>query len=130
MPRLSLTLVALLVSTAALAQTPDCSTPITQMDMNICAEADWQEADAALNTAYREVMAEMQAMDADLPENLQGAEAALRTAQRSWITFRDAHCTTEGFQMRGGSAEPLVVYGCLRELTVERTEDLRNLVNY
>jgi len=38
--------------------------------------------------------------------------------------------TTEGFQMRGGSAEPLVVFGCLRQMTADRTEELLNLVPY
>lgn len=113
----------------AFAQTQDCANAITQSDMNICAEEDWQDADADLNSAYRQVMAEMQAMDADLPPELQGAEAALRSAQRAWITYRDANCTAAGFPMRGGSAEPLLVYGCLRQMTLARTDELLDLVD-
>jgi uncharacterized protein YecT (DUF1311 family) len=114
----------------AMAQTKDCRSAITNMDMNICAELDWQEADAVLNSTYQEVMAAMKEMDISLPTELKGAEDALRTAQRAWITYRDAHCAGEGFQMRGGTAETLVVYGCLREMTMERTEKLRSLIDY
>ncbi len=114
----------------ASAQTPDCANAVTQQDMNICAEEDWQEADAALNGTYATVMAAMKAMDADLPPALQGGEDALRTAQRAWITYRDANCTAAGFPMRGGSAEPLLVYGCLRQMTLNRTAELSGLIDY
>lgn len=122
---------ALMFFTApATAQTRDCVNAVTQQDMNICAEADWQDADASLNAAYGEAMAAMKAMDADLPPSLQGGETALRTAQRAWITYRDANCTAAGFPMRGGSAEPLLIYGCLRQMTLNRTEELMGLTNY
>ena len=123
----------LLVCASALpgaAQTPDCANAMAQQDMNICAEMDWQAADVELNAAYKQVMAEMKAMDADLPPDLQGAADALRTAQRAWIEYRDGNCTAAGFPMRGGSAEPLLVYGCLRQMTENRTEELWELVNY
>jgi uncharacterized protein YecT (DUF1311 family) len=112
------------------AQTPDCANAMAQSELNICAEQDWQEADADLNTAYKQVMAEMKEMDRNLPPRLQGAEVALRDAQRAWITYRDANCTAAGFPFRGGSAEPLLVYGCLRQMTLNRTEELRALVDY
>ncbi len=114
----------------ALAQTLDCANAITQSDLNICAEQDWQDADADLNSTYQQVMAEMQAMDETLPPELQGAEDALRTAQRAWISYRDANCTAAGFPMRGGSAEPLLVYGCLRQMTLNRTDELWSLISY
>lgn len=114
----------------ASAEEIDCSTAMAQQEMNICAEMDWQAADAKLNEAYKEVMAAMIEMDQALPPELQGAEDALRTAQRAWIDYRDAHCTTAGFPMRGGSAEPLLVYGCLRQMTESRTSELWALVDY
>ncbi|MBA3911804.1 MAG: hypothetical protein C0524_18490 [Rhodobacter sp.] len=128
-PILSATLLCLW-ALPALSQTPDCANTMVQYELNICAEMDWQEADDDLNRAYKEVMAEMKAMDTNLPPELQGAEDALRSAQRAWIDYRDANCSTAGFQMRGGSAERLVVYGCLRQMTLERTEELRALVAF
>lgn len=119
-----------MIALPALSQTPDCGNTMVQYELNICAEIDWQEADADLNRVYKEVMAQMKATDASLPPELVGAEAALRTAQRAWIEYRDANCTAAGFQMRGGSAETLVIYGCLRQMTLDRTEELRALVAY
>ncbi|WP_309666264.1 lysozyme inhibitor LprI family protein [Tabrizicola sp.] len=125
----SLRLAALLclLCAPATAQEVDCANAMAQQELNICAEQDWQKADIALNITYKEVMAEMKAMDEGLPEELQGAEAALREAQRAWVAFRDANCEAAGFEMRGGSAEALLVYGCLRRMTVDRTQELAEL---
>lgn len=112
----------------ALAQDPDCGDPVTQAEMNDCAIADWQAQDAVLNDAYAEAMALLQAWDADLPENLRGGADKLRAGQRAWITYRDAACAAEGYAMRGGSAEPLLVYGCMARLTEERAQDLQAMV--
>jgi uncharacterized protein YecT (DUF1311 family) len=123
-------LLAVHAAAPVFAQDIDCANAMAQQEMNICAEMEWQEADVELNAAYKEVMAMMKSMDADLPPDLQGAEDALRTAQRAWIEYRDGNCTAAGFPMRGGSAEPLLVYGCLRQMTENRTEELWGLVDY
>ncbi len=122
-------LLALLSLTGpALGQEVDCATAMVQVEMNYCAEQDWQAADADLNAAYQETLAQMQAIDAEQPPDLQGAEAGLRKAQRAWIEYRDANCAVAGFPMRGGSAEALLIYGCLRQMTINRTEELQSLV--
>jgi uncharacterized protein YecT (DUF1311 family) len=120
----------ILLPMPVLAQTVDCANAIVQSDLNICAEQDWQEADVDLNRAYQETLAKMKSIDADLPPAMQGAETALRTAQRAWITYRDAHCSASGFRVRGGSAEPLLIYGCLRQTTIDRTEELLELTEF
>lgn len=130
MSRLTLALALAAFALPVAAQEGDCADAITQSEMNICAADQWQAADRDLNVTYRGVMAEMKLIDADLPAELRGAEQALREAQRAWITFRDANCKAAGFRMRGGSAEPLLVYGCLRDLTETRTQELRDLVDY
>jgi uncharacterized protein YecT (DUF1311 family) len=119
-----------LLAGAAAAQDIDCANAVTQRDMNFCAEREWQEADTDLNLAYTDVMAEMKEIDATLPDALQGAAATLRDAQRAWIVFRDANCAASGFMMRGGSAEALLIYGCMRQMTVNRTEELRLMNPY
>lgn len=125
-----LAIVLAVVGTSAAAQDVDCTTTMAQQEMNFCAEAEWQVADAELNATYQEVMAAMKAMDRDLPVELRGAEEALRAAQRAWIPYRDANCEAAGFAMRGGSAEPLLVYGCLRQMTADRTDELRSLTEF
>ena len=115
------------LSTPALAQDIDCANTSVQVEMNFCAEQDWQAADAELNRVYKAVMAEMKAKDQSLPPELQGAAQTLRDAQRAWISFRDTNCRLAGYPMRGGSAEPLLIYGCLRQMTQDRSAELQAL---
>lgn len=117
------------VAGSASAQSVDCANAMAQVELNRCAHDDWQAADAALNATYRQVIAAYAQLDVDLPDDPGGAEATLREAQRHWIAFRDSACAAEGFAMRGGSAEPLLVYGCMRLLTEERTAHLRGMLD-
>jgi uncharacterized protein YecT (DUF1311 family) len=118
----------LCLAAPAAAQGIDCSQAMAQQDLNACAYADWEAADTALNAAYQEAMALLQSWDARLPADERGGADRLRAAQRAWITFRDNACAAEGYAMKGGSAEPLLVYGCMRLLTVERTGHLAAMV--
>ena len=120
--------IACLIAPVAMAQDVDCANAMAQIELNQCAHADWEAADADLNAAYRDAMALLRDWDANLPADEQGGAEALKTAQRAWITFRDATCAAEGYAMKGGSAEPLLIYGCMRQLTMERTAHLTGLV--
>ena len=111
----------------AAAQTDACNTAQTQAEFNICAAQDWEDADAALNIAYRFAVDEMKRIDADLPASQRGAEAALRRSQRAWITVRDDTCAARGYLMHGGSAEPMLVFGCRAEMSRARTAELATL---
>lgn len=121
-------LAVLCLAAPAAAQEVDCANAVTQADMNQCAYQDWDAADAELNLAYGRAMKLLKEWDAGLPADEQGGAEALREAQRAWITFRDKACEAEGYAMKGGSAEPLLVYGCMRELTEERTGHLQGMV--
>ena len=110
------------------AQSVNCATTMVQSELNLCAQQEWQIADARLNTTYQAAMALVKDWDARLPADERGGAVALRDAQRSWITFRDNACAAEGYAMKGGSAEPLLIYGCLRLLTEERTAHLQAMV--
>lgn len=112
---------------AAAQQNIDCGYPVNQMEMTFCAQKGWQEADAELNAVYKEAMASMKETDSYLPDDMKGAAAALRDAQRAWIPYRDKACEAYGFQARGGSMEPMLVYGCLATITRQRVEELRDL---
>ncbi|MGA0542797.1 lysozyme inhibitor LprI family protein [Neotabrizicola sp. VNH66] len=111
----------------AAAQEVDCANAMAQMELNYCAEQDWVAADDALNAAYKEAMALLRAYDKENPSDFPEADR-LQKAQRAWITYRDLACDAAGFPMRGGSAEPLLIYGCLAHLTEQRTEDLHSLL--
>jgi len=100
----------------------DCRDPQTQVEMNACAARE-------LNIAYREAIAGARADDAELDRQADTrptSEAVLREAQRAWVTFRDAHCTLQGYQeARGGSMEPMSYNSCRAGLTRARTAQLR-----
>jgi uncharacterized protein YecT (DUF1311 family) len=106
----------------------DCRAPQTTFEMRQCAAQDYEAADVGLNAAYKAAQHAMRRLDADLPEDLKGASSALLQAQRAWIPFRDAACIVEGFQVRGGSLEPLFVMTCKTRLTRQRSAQLRQLI--
>ncbi|WP_417687355.1 lysozyme inhibitor LprI family protein [Roseibium sp.] len=105
----------------------DCGYPLNQMEMTYCAEQSWQAADTELNAAYKAAMTRMREMDEYLDGRLKGAADSLRDAQRAWIPYRDKACEAYGFQARGGTMEPMLIYGCLATLTKKRTDELNEL---
>lgn len=109
---------------SAVAQEVDCANAITQMDLNICQQRDWEAADTRLNDVYADVIAVLRESDAAYPLDGPSEEDRLRNAQRAWIAFRDADCDAAGFPMRGGSAEPLLIYGCMSRMTEDRITEL------
>ncbi len=111
------------------AQDVDCDNAETQTDMTSCAQARYDEADKGLNAQYKLTRAAMATIDEDLDGDMKGAEQALLKAQRAWINYRDAQCENYGFQARGGTMEPMLVAGCLADLTDLRTKELKALAD-
>lgn len=111
----------------AAAQEFDCAEPVTQVEMTSCAGLDYEQADRELNRLWPEILAVAKSRDEyvgelatsmDVPTTVE----ALRAAQRAWITFRDAQCEYEAYEVFGGTAQPMVGSLCLARLTRERTE--------
>lgn len=115
----------------AFAQQPkaDCKNPTTQMEMTYCEEQRFDEADKVLNAEYQKARKAMKKWDADATADVVGAEDALVKAQRAWVAYRDAQCASYGYQARGGSMEPQLIYGCRAELTLKRTAELKELTD-
>jgi uncharacterized protein YecT (DUF1311 family) len=92
-----------------------------QLELNQCAALDLEAADADMNAVYKQVVAHR---DATFIKRL-------RIAQRAWLAFRDAHVDTiyglsnDG---HGGSMLPMCVARLRTELTLERTKQLRLLL--
>lgn len=112
----------------AAAQAPDCKDPVTQSDMTRCEVLRFERADAAMNRQWKATLAQMRDFDRT-PEDdgRPGYADQLLKAQRAWLAYRDAHCDSDGYRMRGGSAEPMLVAGCRAELTEQRTKQLAAL---
>lgn len=85
-------------------------------------------ADRRLNQVYQRRIADARADDRR-DRRYRGwysQEAALRSSERAWITFRDAECrylTQQDVGTRGYNA---LMRGCLLEQVEERTEELRD----
>ncbi|MBL0917760.1 MAG: DUF1311 domain-containing protein [Hydrogenophaga sp.] len=93
----------------------DCSKAETQRQINACAYADFEHAQAAYAATYR-----------DLSNGLDNAQRTLlRSAQTAWLQYRTAACDFEAAGVRGGSAEPMVRLQCQSRMTRERTAELR-----
>ena len=92
----------------------ECNNPQTQLAMNTCAQAEYDQADVTLNNAYQSVKAAVGPQKAD----------QLIVAEQAWLTFRDDYCDFVQSQYAGGSIQPTVYYGCLTQLTNDRTAEL------
>jgi uncharacterized protein YecT (DUF1311 family) len=82
--------------------------------LNICADADYQAADAKLNAAYKNIVS----------SNDRASNKLLQAAQRAWIAFRDAECAYSTADSEGGSIHPMEVSQCLTKLNNERIKQL------
>lgn len=89
----------------------------TQADLNQSAHQHYQNADAALNNAYRRLMNILS------PERQQ----QLKHAQRAWLKYRDAHAEFQAAPYQGGSIQPLIYSQALIELTEHRSRQLNAL---
>lgn len=109
-----------LLAAAPAASAEECDrNDDSQSMMNICADADYQAADAKLNAAYQELVR----------RNDETSNKLLQTAQRAWIAFRDAECTYSTADSEGGSIHPMEVSQCLAALTDERIKQLTSDAN-
>lgn len=114
-PALFTGLLVLLLPLTGMAQ--NCANPISQADMNRCAASEHASADKELNKVYN-------AYRARLDEE---QKKQLRDAQLAWIRFRDLNCAFESSGVKGGSAYPMVLSGCLAGVTRARVKQLAEL---
>ncbi|MFT3794628.1 lysozyme inhibitor LprI family protein [Flavobacterium sp.] len=87
----------------------------TQSEMNADAQAKYKKADAALNKAYKQLMA---LLDKD-------EKVLLIQAEKDWVKFRDSHCKFDASQYEGGSIQPLIHANCMEELTRKRIAEIK-----
>ncbi|WP_447754770.1 lysozyme inhibitor LprI family protein [Sphingopyxis fribergensis] len=121
----------LLLSATAADPEIDCDNAMAQFELNACAYKEFERADAAMNAQWKLTSARMKEIDKDFDrtqDNRPGYFDTLLAAQRAWLTYRDQHCASEGYTMRGGSAEPMVISGCQAQLTEARTKQLKELI--
>ncbi len=96
-----------LFASAALADCPG----VSQLEMNECAAADHDKADAELTALYA---------------RFKPIPTELRTAERAWIAYRDAECAYESHESIGGSIHAMEVSMCETAMTRERITVLKS----
>jgi uncharacterized protein YecT (DUF1311 family) len=89
----------------------------TTMGMIDCISTEYEVQDAALNAAYRTLIADM------TPDQKGG----LKKAQRAWIAFRDADCRAR-YSEDWGTFSNITSNMCMLQRTVERTLELEAFV--
>jgi uncharacterized protein YecT (DUF1311 family) len=97
----------------------------SQAAMNACVADQYAKADAELNKVYQQLISKYKA-DAEFV-------VKLRLAQESWLKFRDADLTCFYYQKDKvaayGSVYPTCRSRALTHLTVERTNELNQMLN-
>lgn len=120
---------AALLAAAQADRPPDCRTPQSQAQRNLCASVDFNAAEDALDALWPRIVEEVRRGDAGFNPFADGrvsGETRLREAQLAWRNYRDAHCTTLGFRARGRDSEPMVYNACRAQLTRDRIDQLRS----
>ncbi len=92
----------------------------TQAAMKAQARAEFERADAELNTTYQSVLAKL-----PTAENKQ----KLKEAQRAWVASRDAGAARSAKDAEGGSMAPTIRYETMTELTRKRISELEAMID-
>jgi uncharacterized protein YecT (DUF1311 family) len=86
----------------------------TTLAMQACITAEYKRVDALLNATYKKLI------------GTSGVDKAkLISAEKAWITFRDADCKFAGSLNAGGSLASINVGTCLIDDTVARAKELQ-----
>jgi uncharacterized protein YecT (DUF1311 family) len=96
-----------------LAQQPNCKSPQTTLDQNVCSSQEFQAADKKLNQVYQQLQPKLNSKQ----------KQRLIVAQRSWLKFRDESCDYEAGYFEGGSVAPSIYGYCRARVTKERIKD-------
>jgi uncharacterized protein YecT (DUF1311 family) len=126
--RVVLTVFAIAASAwSALAEEKlDCTNALTQAAMNQCAYLDFEKADKQLNAIWPGIKADTKQQDTDEGAGKTEYLDALMASQRAWIAYRDAECLRYSNESKGGSMQPLLLYGCMATMTEKRIKELQD----
>jgi uncharacterized protein YecT (DUF1311 family) len=99
-----------------IAQQPNCKSPQTTADMNMCSSQEFQAADKKLNQVYQQLQSKLKSKQ----------KQRLTVAQRSWLKFRDDSCNYEMGQFEGGTLAGSTYGYCKARVTQARVKDLED----
>ncbi len=99
----------------------DCANASDQTTMDVCASEGFKKSDKQLNDLYKQVTARL--------KDDAATTKLLVTAQKAWVSFRDAECTFSSSAVAEGSAYPMIHSLCLDGLTQSRVKDLQTYLS-
>ena len=108
--------IALLLASMATARADTCDQAMSQRDMDVCAQKDFDNNDAALNATYKKVLARL--------KDVEPTRKLFVDAQKAWLGFRDAECGFSSSDSIGGTMHGMVDVNCKARLTKDRTKTL------
>ena len=128
-------ILAILFAADAASHLPSqkCVALVTQAYVTRCEYRRFQKADREMNAQWKVMLAKMREADRgpqDPRSHPPGYADALIASQRAWLAYRDAQCRIEGYDDRGGTAEPMRVNACKAAMTAARTRELGDLWKY
>jgi uncharacterized protein YecT (DUF1311 family) len=103
------------------SQAGDCTDAPDQTAMTVCAGQAFKKVDAELNALYKQIMARLK----DNPDK----SKLLVTAQKSWLTFRDAECAFSTSTAAQGTVYPMLVAQCRDALTRKRIVEFNSYLH-
>ena len=107
-------LMMLLISSSSFA---DCKKPMSQWEMNECADLEYKEADKELNDVYKQLMSKLNASEKE----------KLKIEQRKWIVFRDDSAKESILDISGTMASG-IYSSSLAHHTKNRIKELKSLL--
>jgi uncharacterized protein YecT (DUF1311 family) len=122
--------IAVLLLTAVPSQSAPnpniCAAPTTTIDLNNCAQKDFEKKDKELNVAYQALMKSLTPSKPIGMINYPEVRRQLTNAQQDWIRFRDNDCDAKYRLRQDGTIRTIVYLSCKTEHTELRTKQLRN----
>jgi len=121
-------LMAILMAAAAV----DCAGLPNQMAMNQCQQTAVERADAEMNRVWKQARLAMTKADEEARTGGRlgggGYVQALLASQRAWLVYRDAECTIESYEWKGGTMQPFTEGQCLVQVVRARTGQLNRII--
>ncbi|AOR64822.1 lysozyme inhibitor LprI family protein [Pectobacterium wasabiae] len=97
----------------------DCNNANTQLDMSQCADQTYKKVDDELNKLYQDIVKRTV---------IEEHKALLKSAQRRWISYRDADCEFQTFPTTGGSVHGMLYSQCLTQKTAARVKEFKSML--
>jgi uncharacterized protein YecT (DUF1311 family) len=106
----------------------DCESATTSnIEYKACLARAADKADAALNQAYKDLLAAVRADGKEMGQAPDTQLGDLKDAQKQWIAYRDANCTFEDSLAFGGTATGGNYSSCLCALSYQRINDFERI---